>query len=95
MARENNASVTMSFAAAAVGSKISTAYSKYRAAAAFPKPHTVAVTYFSGSQPHVVFLICGDRKPQPPYGDSLVGRAVVSKSSDPGSKPKRCASALW
>ena len=38
-----NASVT--FAAAAVGSKISTANINYRAAAGFPRSPTVAVTY--------------------------------------------------
>ena len=38
-----NASVT--FAAAAVDSKISTANSNYRVAAEFPRSHTVAVTY--------------------------------------------------
>ena len=58
-----NASVT--FATAAVRSKIYTANSNYRAAAEFPRQHTVAVTYATVAARRILNLwrqkICGCR----------------------------------
>ena len=45
--RKFNINASVTFAAAAVGSKLSTAYSNNRVTAGFPRSHTVAITYVS------------------------------------------------